>query len=405
MPHKHTTPKPPAHTALAAHAFKGLADWIEVFKAGAHTDSKGTQCAFSTADLDQMVANVALGKPPAVIGHPKHDAPAYGWATLKRDGESLFAKFDDVNPSFEAGVAQGAYRNRSVAVVNDKQHGWRVRHIGWLGAAPPAIDGLKPVQFSAADDAEAHEFSSGEDERITGWALEDIASTLRAMREATIADKGLEEADRLLPEWRIANVSSAAQQLRELAAKEAAEDAPPRPMFTAPTPGDQTTMLTPEDLERAAQEAAAKAKAEAAVEFAAQAEELKKLKSERQGERIKLQITGWKAEGKLLPAQEAGLAEFMAAIEDGGFELTFAAPGTDTPAKKPAAEFFAEFMGRLAPQIKLGKQEHEEPERVDVNDANALAAAAKEFMADESKAGRTVTLQAAIAHVQKANQV
>ncbi|MFD2451694.1 hypothetical protein [Ideonella paludis] len=62
MPHKHPTPKPPAHAA--AHAFKGLADWIEVFKAGAHTDSKGTECAFSTADLDQMVANVALGKPP-----------------------------------------------------------------------------------------------------------------------------------------------------------------------------------------------------------------------------------------------------------------------------------------------------------------------------------------------------
>ncbi|MFD2451695.1 hypothetical protein [Ideonella paludis] len=337
-----------------------------------------------------------------MIGHPKHDAPAYGWATLKRDGESLFAKFDDVNPSFEAGVAQGAYRNRSVAVVKDKQHGWRVRHIGWLGAAPPAIDGLKPVQFSAAEDAEAHEFASGDDERITGWALDDIAATLRAMREATIADKGLEEADRLLPEWRISSVSTAAAQLRELASKEATEDAPPRPMFTAPTPGEDHTMsLTPADLERAAQEAAAKAKAEAAAEFAAQAEELKKLKSERQGERIKLQITGWKAEGKLLPAQEAGLAEFMAAIEDGGFELTFAAPGTDTPAKKPAAEFFAEFMGRLAPQIKLGKQEDggdPAPGQGNKTDAE-VAAEARQFQAAEAAKGHTISIGQAIDHV------
>jgi hypothetical protein len=105
-------PKAQQHRSAAAHDFKGLGDWIEVFKAGQHVDSKGTECAFSVADLDQMVANVALGKPPAVLGHPKHDDPAFGWAELKRDGEALFARFDDVNPAFEAGVKSGAYRNR-----------------------------------------------------------------------------------------------------------------------------------------------------------------------------------------------------------------------------------------------------------------------------------------------------
>ncbi len=122
-----------------AQAAKTLAGrWIEVFRAGKHVDSKGRAAEFSQADLDQMIANHALGAAPAVIGHPKHNDPAYARVQeYRRDGDRLFAKFGDVHPAFDAGVQSGAYFNRSLSVYQDKQHGWRVRHVGWLGAVPP----------------------------------------------------------------------------------------------------------------------------------------------------------------------------------------------------------------------------------------------------------------------------
>ena len=399
-----TTPQPPTGSSgsLAAHDFKGLADWIEVFKAGTHVDSKGTQCTFTTADLDAMVANTALGKPPAVLGHPQHDAPAYAWADLKRDGESLFAKFTDVHPAFEAGVQSGAYRNRSLSVLNDKQHGWRVRHVGWLGAAPPAIDGLKPVEFAAADDAEAHEFDAccggpDPDDLAVAWAFADVARLLRGLREWVIADKGLDVADRVLPDYTVAAIASTAEQLRTAALAETAAN----PVYTAPA-GDPNVNFTAEDLARTAAEAEAKGRTEAAAQFAAQAEELKQLKADQQRIRISTAITGWKAGAKLLPAEEPGMAEFMAALEDAApQQFEFTAPGAAAPAKQTPSEWFHAFMSARPPVIKLGRDgrvDQTAPE-VDLTNGNAIAQAAQKFMADEASAGRQITISQAIAHV------
>ena len=49
--------------------FKGFDDWIEIFKAGTHTDSAGRTWTFGTADLDRIVA----GYDPAV-----HEAVQFG---------------------------------------------------------------------------------------------------------------------------------------------------------------------------------------------------------------------------------------------------------------------------------------------------------------------------------------
>lgn len=373
---------------MASHLFVGLQDWIEVFRAGTHTDSKGKGCTFTTGDLDQMVANVSLGKPPAVLGHPEHNDPAYGWGELKRDGESLFARFDDVNPAFEAGVKTGAYRNRSVSVIKDKQHGWRVRHIGWLGAAPPAIDGLKPVSFTADEAAEQHEFASGDDMTMS-WALSDLAGMLRGVREWVIGKDGLEAADRVLPDYRITSVSDAAARLREKADT----------LFTAP-PTDPTgtaMSFTQQDLDRTAAEAEARVR----NEFSAQEQELRRLQGERQADRINAAITGWKAAGKLLPAEEAGLAAFMAGLENatgGSFEFT--AVGATAPTKKTLAEFFAEFMGQRKPQLQLGRQQagHDtSPEPTEGQATNKeISERARNYQAKQEERGIRISIGDAI---------
>ena len=389
-------------TAGRRHDFKGLDDWIEVFRAGSHTDSKGRSCSFSEADLDQMVANVSLGKPPAVLGHPQHDDPAYGWAELKRDGGSLFARFSDVNPAFESGVVSGAYRNRSVSVVNDTQHGWRVRHIGWLGAAPPAVDGLKPVQFSADDGADVHEFDAGEIWPSV-WALGDIAGTFRRIREWLIGDRGQDVADHVVPDYVITSITDQAAALRSEAVREQAEDAAETaPAFTAPPGAQHMPSLTQADLDRVATETEARVRAEIAAsqdaEFAAAQLRVQQLEAERRAERIATQVASLVATGHITPAErDAGLAEFLGAT-DGAAEFAFTAAGTQ--ASKSPQQWFLDFVAARGPVVKLGERtEEQEAPAVDMTDAHAIARAAQDFQAAEAKSGRTVSIESAVAHV------
>ena len=56
-----------------------LDGWVEIFRAGRHTDSQGRSADFTAADLDRTVSlfDPAHHEPPAVIGHPKDNAPAW----------------------------------------------------------------------------------------------------------------------------------------------------------------------------------------------------------------------------------------------------------------------------------------------------------------------------------------
>lgn len=396
--------------AAAAHAFKGFDDWIEVFRAGDHTDSKGRPCSFTASDLDQMAANVDAVGVPAVLGHPKHNDPAYGWARqFKRAGDLLLARFSDVNPQFAAGVQSGAYRNRSISVVKDPACGWKMQHIGWLGAALPAISGLRPVEFTAH--ADAHEFSA-EELWPQAWALGDIAGVFRRLREWLISKDGQDVADRVMPDYHITSISDQAAALRAAAVAEAVEDAPAgtnpnpvNPLFNQQAGASMS--FTQADLDRAATEAAAKAKAEAEAthkaQFAASQAELLRLRGERQAERIGATVKSLVSSGVVTPAQQAGLAEFMTAI-DGLGEFEFSAAGTSV--KKAPADWFVEFMSAKKPVVTLGRaivHPTDAAPAVDLADARAIAAAANEFIASESKQGRVVQIETAVAHVVASN--
>ncbi|MCG5260389.1 hypothetical protein EM868_00280 [Cupriavidus gilardii] len=374
---------------------KGLAGWIEVFRAGSHVASDGKRCEFTQADLDQMVANQALGAAPAVLGHPKDNDPAYAWTSdIKREGDRLFVKFTDINPDFAKGVQSGAYRNRSVSVYKDGEHGWRLRHVGWLGATPPAIDGLRPVQFS--DGQEALEFAMPEPYRLR-WAFESMAGVLRRLRESVIAEKGQAAADALVSNWEIDSLADVAADL----------DTPREnnPAFSKPGATTVTT-FTQADLDRARQEGEAQGRQAAAAEFSQQVTDANARASQAEGERraarIQGQIDGWVREGKVTPAEKAGLAEFMAQLETGAAQsFEFSAHDGQT-ASKTTAQWFADFMASRAPVVKLGAgQDGGEPVAVDPNDAQQLASAAHEYMKAQEAKGMTVSYADAVMHVSK----
>ena len=131
--------------------FKGFDNWIEIFRGGKQIDSAGREHD-GDAIINLAVKNfdAKTHEPPLVVGHPQNNAPAFGWVQgLKESGGRLLAKFKDVVPEFEAIAKQGLYKKRSASFYPDG----RLRHVGFLGAAPPAVKGLADLKFD--DDAES----------------------------------------------------------------------------------------------------------------------------------------------------------------------------------------------------------------------------------------------------------
>jgi hypothetical protein len=146
--------------------------WVDIFTAGTHTDDKGNEHVIDAAFLEQVAANLLPDQhePPAVVGHPRTDAPAYGWACgLRVEGDTLQAQFCDVDPAFESLVKEGKFKKRSASFYLNAANapGGRVpqlRHVGFLGAQPPAVKGLREIQFHEGEAItfESITFSEGE---------------------------------------------------------------------------------------------------------------------------------------------------------------------------------------------------------------------------------------------------
>lgn len=169
-----------------------MSKWNAIFKAGRHTDSAGVTRDFSIADLDAMVAayDPATHEAPLVIGHPKTDAPAYGWVqALKRDGDRLLAKFRQVPREVAEMVRAGRFKKVSVALYPDKG----LRHVGLLGAVPPAVKGLGSVQLADGDDWQTYEFNDSKPEGEDMNELEELRAKLAEAEAKAEAEKKAKE--------------------------------------------------------------------------------------------------------------------------------------------------------------------------------------------------------------------
>jgi len=139
---------------------------FECFRTGVHTDSRGISREFTQEDLDFMVSsyNPKHHEAPIVIGHPESNAPAYGWIeSVRRSGQTLIARAVKLVPEFIDALKQGLFKKRSISLNSDGT----LRHIGFLGAVPPAVKGLKDLEFSAAAEISSYEFDSPAEEEIT----------------------------------------------------------------------------------------------------------------------------------------------------------------------------------------------------------------------------------------------
>ena len=164
---------------------------IQVFKTGRHTDVSGKTIEFTEADLAACVAayDPKLHEAPLVIGHPKLEAPAYGWvSSLAVRGGALEASPRDVDAAFAEAVETKRWFPKVSACfyvpdapTNPTPGAYYLKHVGFLGAVPPAVKGLREVSFGEDDRCVTVEFSEY-----------DVGTALRSLRDWLIGKFGQE---------------------------------------------------------------------------------------------------------------------------------------------------------------------------------------------------------------------
>lgn len=125
--------------------------WIEIFRTGTFTDANGIEETFTTESLDRIVrtyneqvATDSSNSAPLVKGHPQTDSPAHGWVErLARRGNLLYAKLHSLSQEIIDDVRSGKFKKVSVSLYPN----FLLKHIGLLGAASPAVKGLRPIEF------------------------------------------------------------------------------------------------------------------------------------------------------------------------------------------------------------------------------------------------------------------
>lgn len=169
----------------------------EIFRAGTRTDANGNTVTITEADLAAAAQayDPKVHEAPIVVGHPKADAPAYGWVkSLGVQNGVLTADFAQVDDGFADLVKAGRYKKVSASFYpptspnNPKPGVWTLRHVGFLGAQPPAVKGLSAISFAEGEVyvefTESPPPPENHENKETPMSLEQELAAEKAAREA-----------------------------------------------------------------------------------------------------------------------------------------------------------------------------------------------------------------------------
>ncbi len=291
---------------------------IAIFKVGKHTSTSG-ETLNATADyLRSVVASYDKNnhQAPAVIGHPKDNSPAYGWVTAINFNEQegiLYADFEQVEPQFQQLLTDGRFKKRSASFYppnhpsNPTKGKPYLRHVGFLGAMPPSVKGLK--DFS--DDSNCITFEFSEFSNTNFNPNEDNSMSKDKQDKANADD---------------AQTADFAEQQAELAKQQKA--------------------LADRE----------KAIAEREAEFAKQQQEAKTAEfSEFTDGLIKT--------GQVVPAEKSAIVEVMMTLD--GSDKTFDFAEGDTVKQKSSVEVLQGVLNRLAKTVDFSEHSASDPNSAD----------------------------------------
>lgn len=370
---------------------------IEIFKIGKHTATNGQTLPFDETMLAAAVKGYdpKLHEAPVVIGHPKDNHPAFGWIDhLELKDGVVLAHPKQVDAEFSDLVEQGKYKKRSASWYlpdspnNPKPGTLYLRHVGFLGAMPPALKGLKDMQFNEAEQGVV-EFAD-----VSPWIFSNFAAILRKWREKIIAKDGIEEADNMIPSYQIDDFADEANRLRLERDKELTK---PMAMPNFSEPHKQDSTMTPEQIAALqAENAALKAKE---INFGESEKAIKQRELLLAKREIGLQVDDLIKQGKVLPAQKVGLIEFMASLD--GDTLTVEFGEGDKAQKVNPRQFMADFLASMPKLVDF--TEHSKADGKQTADdltAQELANKASAYHAKQKAVGNDISFSEAMAVVQ-----
>lgn len=320
---------------------------LQIFRTGTHTSVDGRKLTVTPEMLQEIADSYdpASAEGPLVVGHPQLDHPAYGWVkSLSVDGPVLYAEPHQVEPQFAELVNTGRFKHISACIYqpatpgNPKPGKHYLKHVGFLGAAAPAVKGLRPAQFAEGSDT-ALEFAAP-----FGAAGSILGDLFQRLRDRFIETDGVEKADQIIPPWQISS-------LREMANA----DASTSPAFAAPSgPAPETNMT-----DQAALDTLALSLSTRSAELDARDQELKS----REAAAARLDAVAFAeqlvTEGKLLPRQKDQVVEILVSLP---VELAVSFAEGDATVSRPTRDVLRQILTDM-------------PVRIDFNEKSAATTA------------------------------
>lgn len=321
---------------------------LHIFKPGKHTAMSGDSFNFSESDIAATVRayDPAIHEAPLVIGHPKHDAPAAGWVkSLQATAEGLIAEPQQVDAAFAEQVAHGSYKKISASFYHPDSPSnpvpgvYYLRHVGFLGAQPPAVKGLRAIELADGEEGVVEFGDFGHELGAGMW---------RRMREWLISQFGTETADKVTPSWEIDSIAEAGRRedspstaFSETAATSTITEASTTELSTT----EERTVTEEEKTALQAENARLKAQIQQA-----EARDREQVSTTRHTANVAFAevLVG---EGKLLPKHTAALIAALDFAEAGDAPLEFG----EGDARQPVVAGLKAIFGDLPEQISFAE--------------------------------------------------
>lgn len=319
---------------------------LHIFKSGKRTAMNGSTLEYSESMLQACAAayDPKVHEAPIVIGHPRDNGPAWGWVnSLTADRSGLRAAPAQVDPTFAEMVDAGRFKKISASFylpdspANPKPGVLYLRHVGFLGAQPPALKGLDSVSFGE-DEEGVVEFADMD------WAVSSTSRLFSGIRDFFIEKFGLDAADKVLPSWQIDSLNDAARNPEPVSAS--FHEADPASVGSDPKPLPQENNVDKETQERIERE-----NAELKRQLAARdAEDSKKRSDDRHAANVAF-AEKLVSEARLAPRATNVVVALLDAVDDGNAPVEFS-EGTTT---QPLSEAFKSLLSTGVPVVDFGE--------------------------------------------------
>jgi len=390
--------------------------WWGIFRTGSFTDMNGKRVEADEKKIDQIIESTKNfsyqnDEIPIVIGHPKIDSPKWGSVNKndlikqkdKKNGwTNLLAKPKDLVKEFSEWIEKKMYNSISISLRPD----WSIKHIGFLGATPPAVTGLPSVYLSEDDDQEINfQFSEFARFEISSYPFRKISELLRGIKNYMIEQKGADYANGVMPEGLFDNLDEAPRVFQiseDTAVTSFSEDKNSNNNKNK----SEDEMKTTEELESKVTELSETLEVEK-TEKQKLAEENARLKAEQLKNEIKSFCESAEMRNKITPALQPIVEGIYIQLAEGE-ELQFSeGEGDDKKeVKLSAVEGLKKVLASLPDAVEFGEKTNKEnaaKDTTDMGNADAIAKKALAFVESERQAGRTISISAAVKYVKDNN--